>query len=435
LLPDLQGEMIASARRVSYELLCSIEMRSVFSDFALHSPKMAELDSRDRNLVTEIVYGTLRWQGFLDHVLGQVSARPWQKIEPGVKVLLRMSLYQIIHLERVPHHALVDDAVELSKTDFHKGVAGFVNGILRHLIRERPWSHKRFDQECPPWTRVSLPQWLWDRWVARYGVEVTTDYALSLNQPPRRTYRLSGGDPPEWAQISSLVPGAVFVKEGRDAPAAESLPIQDEASQLIPHLFGKVSGWRIWDMCAAPGGKSAILSVLTGPQGFVISSDLYLHRAKRLQQALPSRGHRHGGTVVLDGVACPPFLKTFDAVLVDAPCSGLGTLRRNPEIKWRLQSEDLTRLAELQTKLLASAATAVAPGGYLLYSTCSTETEENEDVIHAFLGRHPRFRLKPPECPQGIDAWRKSDMMIRTFPSTRRWDGFFAALMELQDTT
>jgi 16S rRNA (cytosine967-C5)-methyltransferase len=422
--------MIASARRVSYDLLCSIEQRAVFSDFALNSAKIAELDSRDRNLVTEIVYGTLRWQGFLDHILCQASARPWQTIDARVKVLLRMSLYQIIHLHRVPHHALVDDAVELSKKDFHKGVSGFVNGILRHLIRQQPWSDERFDQECPPWTRVSLPQWLWDRWVARYGVEVTTDYALSLNQPPRTAYRLSAGDPPEWAQISNLVPGAVFAKEGRDAPAGETLPIQDEASQLIPHLFGRVSGWSIWDVCAAPGGKSAILSVLTEPHGFVVSSDFYFHRASRLQQALPTQKHRHGGTLVLDGVACPPFLKTFDAVLVDAPCSGLGTLRRNPEIKWRLQVEDLVRLAELQGKLLASAATAVRAGGYLLYSTCSTEAEENEDVIHAFLGRHPRFRLKEPEAPKGIEAWLKSDRMIRTFPSTRLWDGFFAALME-----
>ena len=420
--------MIASARRVSYELLYSIEKRAAFSDFALNSPSMADLDSRDRNLVTEIVYGTLRWQGFLDYVLSKASARPWQTIDLGVKVLLRMSLYQIIHLQRVPHHALVDDAVELSKQGFHKGVAGFVNGILRHLVRERLW--ERLEQECPPWTRVSLPQWLWDRWVGRYGEEVTTEYALSLNQPPRTAYRLPAGDPPEWAQVSDQVPGAAFLKEGAVVPAGESLPIQDEASQLIPHIFGRISGWSIWDVCAAPGGKSAILSVSAEPGGFVVSSDLYLHRAKRLQKSLQSQNPRHGATVVLDGVTRPPFLKPFDAVLVDAPCSGLGTLRRNPEIKWRLQSEDLTRLAELQGQLLASAATAVRPGGYLLYSTCSTEAEENEEVIHTFLGRHPLFRLKSPEYPEGISAWLKPDMMVRTFPSVRLWDGFFAALME-----
>ncbi|PYV35853.1 MAG: hypothetical protein DMG09_18870 [Acidobacteria bacterium] len=429
--------MVAPARRVSWQVLSQIETRAAFSDYVLNSALTGELEPRDCRLVTEIAYGTLRWQSLLDFVLRGVVSGQWKHIDPLVKTLLRMSLYQMWLMQRIPDHALVHDAVELAKDCTRGGADKLVNAVLRRLSNDRPWLREDFERRCPAWDRVSLPRWLWQRWARRYGQEITREYALSLNNPPRAAYRLQtppgrrlAQDGPEPFEASDLVPGAIFVPKGREAEPCENTRAQDEASQLIPHLLGSIEGKLVWDVCAAPGGKSSILVELAGSAGRVIATDLHYTRARRLKRSLEISCNGGYDVLVLDASREVPFRLPFDVVVVDAPCSGLGTLRRNPEIKWRVGPQNLKSLHEAQSRILEAAARSVRVGGLLLYSTCSTEPEENEAVVASFLASHASYVLVRPVSPPGIDSWTGPDNMVRTFPSTRLWDGFFAALLQ-----
>jgi 16S rRNA (cytosine967-C5)-methyltransferase len=424
--------MISPARKLSYRILCQIEARSVFSDDALNSESMEQLDVRDRHLTTEIVYGTLRWQGALDFIVAGVSSRGWETVTPAVRVLLRMSVYQMWQMDRIPDHALVNDGVEIAKREFGKGIDKYVNGILRRLVRTRPWTGKDFWFQAPNWVHASLPQWLWERWTGRYGEPVATEFALSLNCPPQAAFRLDMGERANWSPTdavpSDLVPGAVIRTSGIPERAPR-FAYQDEASQLIPYLLGPEAGWRIWDACAAPGGKTATLCRLCGSTGQVVATDFKYARIARLRSLFANAGASKPEIVVADVSRSSPFRGDFDAVLADVPCSGLGTLRRNPEIKWQFNAADFAALQKTQEKILGAAAGSVRIGGRLLYSTCSTEPEENERVVESFLSAHPGFRLETPRHPAGIEHWISGDKMLRTFPSPRLWDGFFAALM------
>lgn len=424
--------MIAPARQSAFDLSCRIELQSAHADDVLSSETVSSLEPRDRNLATEITYGTLRWRAWLDYILASAIARPWESVEPKARILLRLSLYQMSRMDRVPDHAVTNDAVELARHHLRAGAARFVNGVLRNLGRQRPWTAPDFHRDCPVWMRVSLPRWLWDRWEARFGVDRTCEYALSLNRPPQTAFRWSGSilgqDLPD-VRPSDLVPGAFLVEDTKQRHGAGGRRIQDEASQLIPHLFGPLDGSRVWDACAAPGGKSAILMERCGPSGWVVSSDLDLERARRLLATLAKGTGAPSGVLVADARAELPFRIHFDAALADVPCSGLGTMRRNPEIKWRFQPEWLPEMGRKQGRLLDSIAGAVRKGGLLLYSTCSTEPEENEDVVHGFLHSHPEFSILKPAFPAGIETWLDHEGFFRSFPSARLWDGFFAALM------
>jgi 16S rRNA (cytosine967-C5)-methyltransferase len=430
--------MISPARKLCFDLLRRIHAQKIHSDDGLNSPAVERLDLRDRHFTTEIVYGSLRWQGMLDYVLAAASSRPWQDVVPGARILLRMGLYQMWRMDRVPDHALVNDAVELAKIELGDGIDRFVNAVLRRLGRTRPWQEEAFLRKAPPWVRVSLPCWLWDRWAARYGEGQAHDFALSLNVPPRATVRLDENPdqrPDLEMEPSDIVPDAYFETtsgSGRKQGEPRRIHYQDEASQLVPHLLGPVRGWRIWDACAAPGGKYDILCRKCGAGGLAVASDLRGERISRLVRLLQKAKGLRAEVLVADACAPAPFRDCFDAVVADVPCSGLGTLRRNPEIKWHFQPERLASLQQTQERILDSVSKAVRAGGWLLYSTCSTEPEENEQVVESFLAGHKDFGLARPLHPPGIEAWTGQDMMVRTFPSTRLWDGFFAALMARQ---
>jgi 16S rRNA (cytosine967-C5)-methyltransferase len=433
--------MISPARRLCYRILHRIESHHLFSDDALNSDEMERLDVRDRHLTTEIVYGTLRWQALLDYILAKSSSRSWPNVAPGAKILLRMSLYQMWGMDRIPHHALVNDAVELAKQELGNGIDRYLNGVLRNLARTSPWKKDEFLRDTPEWIQVSLPQWLWDRWVERYGKETVKEYAFSLNTPPQicahwieaaGTYK----QPPMNAVPSDLVPDAYIQKtavlEGEQIAKNSSIGFhfQDEASQLIPHLLGQgATGLRIWDACAAPGGKASILCKIFGKSGRVIASDVRADRIPLLAETIKNTGVFNADVLIADACQSAPFRACFDAVLADVPCSGLGTLRRNPEKKWRFHSGRLASLQRTQKQILHKVSETVRSGGHLLYSTCSTEPEENEEVIEDFLNTHPGFCIERPTYPPGIETWTGSDSMVRTFPGPRLWDGFFAALL------
>jgi 16S rRNA (cytosine967-C5)-methyltransferase len=428
--------LISPARRSAYEVLCEVLLRGAFSDQALSSGKLSALEARDRNLVTEITYGTLRWLARLDSMLIPVSSRPWRSVDERLKILLRMSAYQIWRMERVPDYAVVNDAVEISKQLLGNRMAPFVNGVLRQLSRDRGRSKPKEQEGIAAWTKASLPRFLWERWKIRYGETAAMEYAMSLNEPPRTAIRYRGAGLPEDHQSigivpSNCVPGAFLLPSSMNFEKRyqEILRIQDEASQLIPQLLGTLRGGWIWDACAAPGGKSAILQEMCDESSTLVSSDIDYDRALFLKNVSLRYAGCRSNVLVADALLPPPFRSHFDAVLADVPCSGLGTLRRNPEIKWRFRPDRFKILAEKQSKILSSISDAVRPGGYLLYSTCSTEPEENENVIWRFLATRRDYQLQKPAAPAGVDRWLDEDGMLRTFPCDRLWDGFFAALM------
>jgi 16S rRNA (cytosine967-C5)-methyltransferase len=430
--------MISPARNLTFRLIEYIESRRLNSDAAVNDPEMEQLDARDRHLAAEIIYGVLRRRATLDWLLAEHSSRPWKEIAAKAKIILRMSLYQLWMLDRIPDHALVNDAVELAKRELGVGISRYVNGILRALARLRPWNEKNWFDTVPEYAQVSLPPWLWARWKKRFGRAAAKEYALSLLLPPRAAFRAGGTGikNPEPLEQSNIVPGAFFVPDEYRAAGA-GLPagayLQDEASQLIPWLAGPFSpGTKIWDACAAPGGKSAAFSGMPCEGMFLVSSDINLRRLEHLRGVLRTSAARPL-VLAADARLAPPFHSAFDLVCADVPCSGLGTLRRNPEIKWRIRPEDFDGFCKTQRQILANASTAVRRGGRLLYSTCSTEPEENERVLEEFLETHPDFRLKAPVSPAGIERWTGSDLMVRTFPARRLWDGFFAALLVKDD--
>jgi 16S rRNA (cytosine967-C5)-methyltransferase len=424
--------MIAPARRAAFDFLCRIEMQMAHSDNVLHSAAASELQPVDRNLVTEIVYGTLRWRGWLDHVLGKAVSRPWQRVEPEIRIVLRLSLYQLARMDRIPAHAAINDAVELTRRNSHSGAAGFVNGVLRNLIRQKPWLAPDFHRDCPAWVRASLPAWLWERWQARFGMETAFEYAVALNRPPQNAFRYRCKSLPVDAagvRPSELVPDCFISEAATLAGDPDARQVQDEASQLIPFLLGQISGSTVWDACAAPGGKSSILIARCLGNTKVFASDMSEERAQAMKRFLGLCGGGVPQIVVADVRRPAPFRIAFDAILADVPCSGTGTLRRNPEIKWRLQPERLDELGHNQGRILESVAASLKNGGRLLYSTCSTEPEENEQVVTRFLMQHPEFRLERPDFPPGIENRLDGRGFFRSFPSPRLWDGFFAALM------
>jgi 16S rRNA (cytosine967-C5)-methyltransferase len=397
----------------------------------LHSTRVSNLQERDRRLVTELLLGSLRWQLLLDHFLAGVMSRPFAEVDLPVKVVLRLGAYQLWRMERIPPHAAVHDAVDLAKGSAGAGAARFVNGVLRSLARGRPWGEPGVLKSLPPAVSLSTPEWLWQRWERRFGERTAREYCSALNQIPRCAFRLSStAGRPEGCEPSDIVPGAYLTDGGASAPASppELARIQDEASQLVAFLPPFRAGWRVWDACAAPGGKTCIVAENIGDSGLVVATDRSRSRAGLLMRTLWQRGVA-ANVVVADAGKGAPFLCRFDCVLVDVPCSGLGTLRRNPEIRWRFDPVRLVALQRAQRSIIGHAAGAVKSGGYLLYSTCSTEPEENEEVVGQFLQENAEFRLVKPIRPPGVERWLDGSGFLRTFPSLRLWDGFFAALM------
>jgi 16S rRNA (cytosine967-C5)-methyltransferase len=329
--------------------------RGAWSAEAL-AAKSVHLDSRDAGLASDIVFGTLRRRGELDAAIGQYAKRDAGKVDAEVRIALEMALYQMRFLDRVPAHAAVNDAVELVRRAGKSSAAAFVNAVLRRAIRE---------PVTLPET-LSTPSWLLERWTAQFGAETAQAIAHASLCPPERYIRVGHAPPPEGAEPTG-VPGCFRLPAGD----AGGFRFQDIGSQAVVPLLDLEPGQTFLDLCAAPGNKTA--QALETPLR-AIACDLHLSRARLLKPlGIP--------VVTLDATRPLPFARRFDRILVDAPCSGTGTLARNPEIKWRLRPADITDLQSRQIAILRNALGCLAPGGRLVYSTCSLEREENQNVV------------------------------------------------------
>ena len=446
---------ISPARTTAFDILLQVEKEDAYASELLHSAQYTTLSPEDHGLATQIVMGVLRWRSQLDSALAPFSKWPLEKLDAEVLTALRMGAYQLTRLERVPAHAAVHESVELVKRSRRTSAAGLVNALLRK-VGGQPKRLGAANPDLPLAGTASTiaaefahPEWLVARWLAHFGLETARAICADNQRVPATHIRLR--EAPDSAPFDlvgedvRLAPGSLLASARRvesgditktKAFRSGRIAIQDEASQLVALLAGQ--GSRILDACAAPGGKTAILAE-RNPAATIVALDLHPHRTRLLRERVTAPNVE----VITADLRTFPVVDKFDLVLLDAPCTGTGTLAHHPEIKWRLREENIRELHSLQVELLEAAMRQVSPGGTLLYSTCSLEPEECERVVEKAL----EANSSPPEFDLGNVAEELSqlqnsklltienierltdDKFLRTYPGVHPCDGFFAALL------
>ena len=400
----------------------------------------------DRRLLNELVYGTTRWRKQLDWVLKHFVDEGF-RLPPRARDILRLGTYQLLHLDRVPPHAAIYETVELAKPKSR--TVRFVNAVLRSVqreagtleypsIKQRPVQHIAVTQ--------SYPSWLVERWVKRHGVEWTLAFCRASNQVAPLSLRVNTSKIDRAGLIESLTASGTIVNEGYTAPEGVSLSsapplpslqaykdgwfyVQDESAMLVSHVLRPRPDDTVIDFCAAPGGKTTHIAQLMDKKGRIYAVDISEEKIRRITENCQRLGFTNVQTqVLMEGKRIAPPASA-DCVLVDVPCSGFGTFRRHPDIRWKKRPEQIPQLAQLQLKILKQAAQYVKPGGVLVYSTCSTEPEENEAVVRQFLKSSPQFRLESAYdfLPFADASVITPEGFLQTFPHKHRIDGAFAA--------
>jgi 16S rRNA (cytosine967-C5)-methyltransferase len=447
----LQSEIALAAprpdpRRLAWQVLNAVE-DGAFSDAALGTVLAgARLEVRDRALATQLVYGTLAWQGLLDHVLATLGRAP-EQLDAPIRVLLRLAIFQLVKLDRVPDFAAVDTAVELAKTVKGGVASGLVNALLRRFLREnKPLAlPPESDRTAYLALATSHPHWLVAHWRGELGDAAAAALLAADNTAAPTVLRVNPARASPERVLAELAGAGVAARPGRFAAHAIVLEqaaelgalrgwrdgwftSQGEASQLVAAMLGVRPGLGVLDACAAPGGKALAAAEAVGADGRVVALD----RAAGSLRHLRAEAARLGAAVavVRADALRPPLAAAalFDAVLVDAPCSGLGTLRQHPEIRWRRRHQDLEDLSLLQRGLLEAAASHVRPGGVLVYATCTIARVENDAVVDAFRAAHPGFAVDDPTpfLPAAAAPLVDDAGVLRTFPHRDGLDGFFA---------
>lgn len=445
------------AREAAMDVLTRVEQDQAYSNLLLNQTlEKLKLERQEAALATELVYGTIQRLNTIDYFLGRFASKGLERLQPWVRSLLRLSFYQIRYLDRIPPHAAVNEAVELAKRRGHAGIAGLVNGILRNVLREK--ARLTLPEGLPPAQRLALeeshPEWLVQRWLARYGEEAARAMCRTNNEPPKVSLRvnpLKGGrdalagrleEAGVETQPSLLAPdGLVAVSGGRLGGhplfAAGEFSIQDESSMLVARVVAPEAGMRVLDCCAAPGGKTAHMAELMGGKGEVVAADLHEHKEALIRDQANRLGLRNIRTVVSDARKLDEKFPaaSFDRILLDAPCSGLGVIGRKPDLKWTKTEGDIAEIAALQRSILQAVHKLLKPGGLLVYSTCTTEPEENAEQVQRFLAEGPGFALEPfPEglLPAGKTAEAGAAGMLQLLPQDYGSDGFFIARLRRQ---
>lgn len=441
---------VSPARRSAFEIL-----RRVETDSAYASVLLAALDSKmredDRALCHALVLGVLRRKLWLDKTLEHLGERKIQKLDLAVRLALQVGLYQLRFLARVPASAAVNESVNFVRASRVKSAAGFVNAVLRRATREP--DHDPAAAIVDPIRKLSIetshPPWLIERWVQAFGFEETAAFARANNQAAPTAVRLTAKALRDKAAAERVLQN--LRDAGTEVTASQIAPdswrvmgasnvvrelandgliyLQDEASQLLAHLLNVEPNQRVLDLTAAPGSKATHIAALA-PSATIVAGDVHLHRVETMRR-LAVKQEAHISVLVHDATKPLPFAgQSFDRVLLDAPCSGTGTLRRNPEIRYRLRPDDVSGLVEQQKQMLARAATVVRPGGRLLYSTCSVEPEENERVVDQFAANHSAFRAIKPASAFPSFMPHSSSFQLRLWPHRQGSDGFFIAAYE-----
>ena len=417
---------------MAFEILRQVE-RGAFSSVLLAAGDV-ELDSRDRGLSQELVLGVLRWELYLDRILEHFSNRKVEDLDPAVRIALRLGLYQLRFLTRIPPSAAVNESVSLVRSAKLSSATSFVNAVLRRATREPDFDPSATIVE--PVERLAVqtshPVWLIERWLKSFHPDTVEKLARANNEHPPVAFWViqEANETSVLQQLNSagaqleeskVVPGAWRVAGAtqvlRELAASGQIYIQDEASQAVVSALEAKPGQRVLDICAAPGGKTTLIAAYAGDRATIIAGDISFARLETVREAVQLQQLRSITLMILDAGQSLPFPpESFDRVLLDAPCSGTGTLRRNPEIKWRLSERDIEELARQQAHFLRNAVELVKPGGRLVYSTCSVEIDENEMVLRDFFGEDDRFAMVLPRQ--------------RTWPHIDGCDGFAIFALE-----
>jgi 16S rRNA (cytosine967-C5)-methyltransferase len=432
-------------RRTALEVLVRVARERAYADVLL-GHRLEGFAAPDRRLVTQLVLGTIAWQGRLDYELERVSSRALDTLSPQILAVLRMALFQLRILTRVPAHAAVDTAVTLAREAGDDGVARFVNAVLRNALRAPVARPARADDELGYLAAVySHPRWLVAKFIEWFGAPEAEAILAANNQAAPNVVRLNLGRGDADTLAARLErEGFEIAARGRfpetvvlgSAPLFDAHALRDgicypqaASSQLIARMLAPAREATVVDCAAAPGGKSAHLAELTGPGGRIISLDFNLTGLKKTRALAARLGHRQVFVARADSAAALPLRpQSCGYVLLDAPCTGTGTLREHPEIRWRLRPDDFARMATLQTRMLEQAAALVRPQGVIVYSVCSLAPEEGSGVVEGFLARHPEFAVDMPETMrERLGGLVTKSGYLLTRPDREGLDGFFAA--------
>ncbi|CAG7622911.1 16S rRNA (cytosine(967)-C(5))-methyltransferase RsmB [Paenibacillus allorhizosphaerae] len=443
------GTRKPSAREAALDVLVRIEQDRAYSNLLLNQTlQKHKLDKQDAGLATEIVYGTVQRLNTIDYFLEPFVNKGLGKLEPWVRSLLRLSFYQLLYLDRIPDHAIVNEAVSIAKRRGHQGISGMVNGVLRSVIRRK--AELMLPAGLPADRRIALeqshPEWMVRRWIAQFGEQLAERICAANNTPPRVSIRankmkLGAGELAERlreggleAEPSAVSPAGVIVRGGGNMAltpeyAAGLYSVQDESSMLVAEWVDPQPGERVLDCCAAPGGKTAHLAEKMGDQGEIIACDMHEHKEKLIRDQAERLGLKSIRTITADArkLAERFAADSFDRILLDAPCSGLGVIRRKPDMKWEKRESELADICEVQRELLEAVHPLLKPGGILVYSTCTIEAAENEDMIRGFLAAHPKFEPDEPSGKNVPLADRSQGGAVQIMPYDFGSDGFFIA--------
>lgn len=437
------------ARETAVRILSEVHTEGAYANVALAKALRGQkLSEQDRRFVTELVYGTVKAGGTLDWILSRYAKNPIKKMHPAVREILRLGLYQLFYLDKVPASAVCNTSVELAKKLAPRRLSGFVNAVLRTAVREpQRVAFPREKQDVYLALESEHPLWLVRHWIKTLGLEETraltafdnTQAPLCLRANTLRTTRDSllreleeGGAvcaPSAWA------PEGIVVKRHGALDAMKPLQdglaqVQDESSMLVAQVLDPRPGEFLIDCCAAPGGKSTHIAQKMQNQGRILAGDIYDHKIARIEENAKRLGITILETEKIDAREIGAAYEAMaDRVLVDAPCSGLGVLRRKPDARWRKDAGELRALPALQVAILESAARAVKPDGILVYSTCTIEQAENRDVVRAFLAKHPEFYIERAGAFLPAPHGHESEDMVQLYPQRDGTDGFFIARM------
>jgi 16S rRNA (cytosine967-C5)-methyltransferase len=443
--PEYESKI--NAREKIINILTNVETRQAFSD-KLFDKELRDLEDVDRRFVTEVVNGVLRWRGKLDWYLNQLYLGEFENLLVEVKNNLRSSVYQLIYLDRIPPYAVLFEAVEIAKAKYNQKTANLVNAILRNFLRQRK-KFELLEKQLDVLDRISHkyshPKWLVQRWIEYWGIDEVTKLCQINNEPPRLAVRLNE----KLLQRENLfkfleentIPYEIhpdfqnFVwidnflefRKG-DFITRGLVSVQDISTALPVLLLDPQPGEMVLDMCTAPGGKSGFILEKMKDEGKLVAMDRHLFRVRLTRENLNRLGYTNFYISVADSTSLPTSI-LYDRILIDAPCSGFGVLRKRVDLKWKRSEQDIINMKTIQQSLLESAAKNLKPGGIIVYSTCTIEPEENERVIEAFLESHHNFEL---ESLQDLvpGKYLGTKYYVQTFPHKHQMDGSFAVRLK-----
>ncbi|WP_452445287.1 16S rRNA (cytosine(967)-C(5))-methyltransferase RsmB [Paenibacillus psychroresistens] len=442
-----------SAREMALEILTRVEQDKSYSNLLLNQMLQKHpLERADAGLVTEIVYGTIQHLNTIDYYLNSFVAKGLKKLEPWVRSLLRLSLYQVVYLERIPDHAIVNEAVNIAKIKGHQGISGMVNGVLRNVIRQK--DQLKLPTDLPPAGRISLqyshPKWMVARWIKQFGEPTTELICAANNSSPSTSARVNTlkFTPAEMlaamqlegieARASKLAPDGIIMEHAGNLAFTRwfgegSITVQDESSMLVAEAVNPQPGMRVLDCCAAPGGKTTHLAEKMKDTGSIVACDIHEHKIALIREQANRLQLKSIETVFSDAIDLSKHYEaeSFDCILLDAPCSGLGVIRRKPDLKWAKQEQEIAAICIIQRSLLNAVHSLLKPGGILVYSTCTMEYTENQGMVKQFIELQPQFSLEafPNDQLAEISADSATIGMLQILPHQYNSDGFFIARM------